>query len=748
MTSNDTAQFVAHQSILDETLHTLRCHATDADPYHILITGAPGSGKTTLLDRITDHLEDDPDHATLFYPFRVRAIPPLADLGLAVRLSAGITDYSRPRAAVLVDETPHRRRRPVLLVDNLHNRVSLEAFATAWLPANAPFTLIATASGPLMDATAVDTTYRLNPLSPADCDALWTATGQKAPAGDAAPAPLELLSDGNPRLLATLAQAATGDPLLCDYFATMADHHAAHLRAITADLPDLERRVYAALAHMWDGAGPSDIAKALFLDAAAASTAEARDKKSRVVSTMLGRLHERQLIVYGGERRGRRYHVRNRAICFHNILTRRKTARRSAVKMFLEFMDALHFAPFWADTGGPIPAAALVPVRGSGRGRDQRELDWRPEYCPVKTRSEEVDQKFAALLQKGEQLKSLHLDGPDAMKLLTDNLGKFLHLQDLVLTVPSVSNPFDPSAPVPPGLPPALWQLKNLRRLIIVGPAALPAEVGSKSKHPGPEDHRKRWGAAIANIPPEIGNLTKLRELLIAGYVSCIPEELEKLTELRRLGIINKTAGGGVPVPRALLKLKKLVEIFIAGAEAPANSKEAPKNEEEFAAWVARVRKNALTTGLRSVGRLCGNRGLYLYPPRKETAAKEKAAKEKARCVIRAIVEEVIELSARGADRRAVVEALKKWTRGAAWVKEDGDDALYPLYPLILALWQGTGDVVVKTAPEVTDVAAYIAARIQTRRDQLAGEGQPSWFWGVPGTWLPTLIEGDADAED
>ena len=736
MTSHGTAQFVAHQSIFNDTLQTLRHHATDPRPYHILITGAPGSGKTTLLDRIADHLARDPAHTSLYSPFRVRAIPPLADLGLAAKLSAGITDYSQPLAAVLADAPTHARR-PVLLVDNLHNRVSLEDFATAWSPDNAsPFTLIATATGPLMDATKFGSKYHLNRLDAADCYSFWTTTtGQEASAHNAAaPTPLELLSDGSPRLLARLAQkTAAGHPFDClrDYFVAMADHHAAHLRAITADLPDLERRVYAALSHMWEGAGPSDIAKALFLDASAATAAEARDKKSRVVSTMLGRLHERQLISYGGARRGRPYHVRNRALCLHNVLMRRKTDSTCKVKGFLEFMDALHFRPFWADTGGPLPAAALASLRGNGSGRD--EPDWRPEYSPVKT-ADQVKQKLGAL-QKGEQLKAIHLYGPEAMKLLAKYVGdqkSFLHLQDLVLTVPSVK------ASPRTELPSALWQLKHLRRLFIVGAPAVGIAVQNKATVPSsPGDWRpdlKRWGAAIHEIPGKISELKELRELWIAGHVSAIPKELTRLTKLRRLGIINKTQDGDKPgrvdIEPEVLQLNNLVEILVPGGQAPDN--------EAVAQGIAQVRARALETGLKSLGRVCSNMGLYLYPPPKGAEPKEKA-----RCVIRAIVEEAIDVSARGADGEAVLARLGG-TAGTASDRVHGE----ALAPLMRAMEQRAGYVAARTAPEVAEVAEHIAERIRTRQEALESAWQRSGVWGWPGTWLPTLIEDDAGDGD
>ena len=124
------------------------------------------------------------------------------------------------------------------------------------------------------------------------------------------------------------------------------------------------------------------------------------------------------------------------------------------------------------------------------------------------------------------------------------------------------------------------------------------------------------------------------------------------------------------------------------------------------------------------------------------------------RSITRLIVEEAIELSARGAEATALKEKLIKAPEAGADPaeqhpggdadQEDGQERAEDLRsPLVIALLRRAGQKV-EVAREIDLVAEEIIGRIERRRDELQHTDlRRTWEdgVGVGGTWLPTLVK-------
>lgn len=166
---------------------------------------------------------------------------------------------------------------------------------------------------------------RLEPLGTAECQALWTAVN-----GEVLPVerirPLEILTGGNPRLLAILAKFSAGRSFreITQSFAALIDEYTTYFKANIESLPAQERRVFVTLADIWDPAEARQVAALARLDV-------------NKTSAYLKRLVDRGAVT--AERTGRRafYQVAERLLNLYYLM-RQSSAASERARAVVEFM--------------------------------------------------------------------------------------------------------------------------------------------------------------------------------------------------------------------------------------------------------------------------------------------------------------------------------------------------------------------------------------------------------------------------
>ena len=172
----------------------------------------------------------------------------------------------------------------------------------------------------------------LQALDTEECDTLWSAlSGQ--PRGSQPIRPLQILTGGNPRLIAVAAgfdKTYSFNDLMSNIF-DLVDEHTEYFRSHLESLPPQERRVYLALARLWKPATAKEVAS------------QARVNVNKC-SAQLGRLVDRgAVLLEDGARRRRTYYVAERMYNIYYLL-RRPGAESHVVDALVRFM-ALYYSP-------------------------------------------------------------------------------------------------------------------------------------------------------------------------------------------------------------------------------------------------------------------------------------------------------------------------------------------------------------------------------------------------------------------
>lgn len=353
--------FVVRRVDLELLLERIR-ENTRASNQHLLVIGARGMGKTTLVLRAATAIEHDPELSSRWYPIRfseenyevsnaaelwLEALRHLAmQTGLprwqeAYRALKHEHDATRLREgalARLLDYADETGKRLILIVENLNmllgsqisddegwtlrhtllNEPRIMLLATA----TSRFNEIDDASKPFYDLLWV---HELEPLDTEECRALWQAvSGIEAPGHRIRP--IQILTGGNPRLLAILASFASQGSLreLISDLERWVDDHTSYIKANVEMLPPLERKVYVTLANIWSPATAREVA----------DTARMQVNKA---SALLNRLCKRGAVTEQKAGRASRYQVAER---MYNIyyLMRQHSSRSARVRAIVEFM--------------------------------------------------------------------------------------------------------------------------------------------------------------------------------------------------------------------------------------------------------------------------------------------------------------------------------------------------------------------------------------------------------------------------
>ena len=364
-------QFVVRHRPLETLLGVVNRNLASESCQHALIVAPRGMGKTMLLARLEAELRLDGSLASDLLPVRFMEesyeVADLTSFWLEVLFQLGRECSRQGLDAGVELEAAHASfcarwrdthlrldvlaaierglasisRRMVLMVENL------QALSETWpdddewglrrvLQTEPMIMLIGTATTKFKSLEDADRAFfdlfrlvELGPMTTKECAALWNmATRQNLTAREIRP--FEILTGGSPRLLMLLAGVGhhfTLKQLLADMVGLI-DEHTEYFRQCLESLPSGERRVFLALADLWEPALASAIANRARMDI-------------RTTSVMLGRLTDRGAVSASATRRSRRYSVTERMFCFYYSL-RRERNQPAVVRRFIAFMVAFY----------------------------------------------------------------------------------------------------------------------------------------------------------------------------------------------------------------------------------------------------------------------------------------------------------------------------------------------------------------------------------------------------------------------
>ena len=353
---------------LVEVLH----QCTGSSNQHQIVIGPRGSGKTTLLLRVAVQARRYP-LATHYFPivfaeesyeisstgeFWLECLTQLAtqmprqeedttDLDRTVDELRAIRDdqtLGDHCLAALLDFANRHKKRLLLLVENLNMLFRDMPDANAgWrmrkiLQTEPQIIMFASATSRFQEIDHPEhalyelfTTRTLRPLDTRQCQTLWKAVTGRCPASRTIRS-LEILTGGSPRLLAIMAQFGSTRSfrqLMKDLLALI-DDHTEYFRSHLDSLAPQERRVYLALATLWQPSTTREIANQARLD-------------TNTCSAQLLRLRERGVVyVTGGSPRRKHYYLTQRLYNIYYLLRRHRRESDRLVEALIHFMEAYY----------------------------------------------------------------------------------------------------------------------------------------------------------------------------------------------------------------------------------------------------------------------------------------------------------------------------------------------------------------------------------------------------------------------
>ncbi len=362
------ASFCVRTGEFESLLECLRA-STGQSNAHALVIGPRGSGKTHLLLRVAAEVRRDASLAG-FYPivfaeesyeistigeFWLECLGRLteqapdderADLRLSyddLRSTGNDRDLADRCLGSVLDFADRHEKRVVLLVENLNMLFSDMVDPDAgWrlrhtLQTEPRIVLLGSATSRFEEIDHPDHAlydlFRVVTLRPLDtdvCAALWRAVSGETTATRTV-RPLQILTGGNPRLLAIIARFGAGQSFeeLMDNLLDLVDDHTEYFKSHLETLPALERRVYLALARLWKPSTAREIADLARLD-------------TNKCSALLKRLEGRGAVTAeGGTPRRRQYYLTERLYNIYYLL-RRGGGSDQVVKALIDFMVCLY----------------------------------------------------------------------------------------------------------------------------------------------------------------------------------------------------------------------------------------------------------------------------------------------------------------------------------------------------------------------------------------------------------------------
>ena len=396
-------QFVIRKHELDIVLDVLQGNVDSPSCQHVLVVAPRGRGKTMLLARVAAELRADEKFSAHLLPVRFmeesQEIFHLADFWLETLFhlaresathdpelaqelrethAALTTRWREPaleehaRAAVL-EAADRLGKKLVLMVENLQAlcenvdddfgwklRGALQSEPQIMLLASATsrFEGLDDARQPFFELFRI---VGLQPLAADECRRLWRVVSGDAVSGREI-RPLQILTGGNPRLLVIVAGFAQHRSLrqLMEELVKLIDEHTEYFRSHLEVLAKTERRVYVAVIDLWQASRTGEIA------------ARAR-MGVRTVSTMLGRLVDRGVVIVEGSGKKRLYAAERLYSIYYKL--RRERDEAAIVENLIRFMAVFYSEAELAEMSGMLMAeAAQSKVIREGIEKARAEL--------------------------------------------------------------------------------------------------------------------------------------------------------------------------------------------------------------------------------------------------------------------------------------------------------------------------------------------------------------------------------------
>lgn len=416
---------------------------------HTLVIGPRGSGKTTLGLRVAAECQRDPGLSSNWFPipfaeesYEVSTCGEfwLECLGrLAEQMpSLGTTDLRRSYEDLrtiqddrlladrclgsLMDFANRQDKRLLLLVENLNLLFTQAADRDfGWrlrqtLQNEPRIFVLATATSRFGEIDNPDSALyglfrvlQLPSLTDQESGTLWESiSGRQAETGNVRP--LQILTGGNPRLLAIVASFGSSLSVhqLMDNLLDLIDEHTEYFKSSIETLAPQERRVYLALASIWRPATTREIA-----DRSRLSTNHC--------SALLLRLVNRGTVATaGGTSRRKQYYLTERLFNIYYLL-RRPAGARDLVCALIAFMAAFYPKRQWKDIASRLASEIA-----------RADTPHRPLH-------ERLVSEFSHML--ATQSEVLPLEGPDMAALeipdLVRRAEELLSRNEYLLAIPA-----------------------------------------------------------------------------------------------------------------------------------------------------------------------------------------------------------------------------------------------------------------------------------------------------------------------
>jgi len=362
------AEFAVRHHDLSAILDTIRQNISAPSNQHMLVIGPRGTGKTTLVLRaVVEVRTRDPELGSAWYPivfseesypvstpgeFWLEALFHVAEQRDDDACRAAYEDLRderdetrlRERAlARLMDLADREGKRLLLVVENLQMLLGDQLSEDdAWvlretLQNESRIMLLGTATTRFWEMECVSKAFYemfrvldLKPLNTSECRRLWEGvSGQEV--SEQRVRPIEILTGGNPRLLAVIATFAARSSLreLMGDLTRLVDDHTDYFKSHLDELPPMERKVFVALCDLWDPATAREVGRVARTD-------------TNKASAQLMRLIRRGAVVADQEGRKKTYRVAERLYNIYYLMRRRGTpdARvRALVRFMISFYE-------------------------------------------------------------------------------------------------------------------------------------------------------------------------------------------------------------------------------------------------------------------------------------------------------------------------------------------------------------------------------------------------------------------------